>query len=142
MTNFDVDVVKAFFAACDRNDIDAAVGCFTDDGLWVTAEGAEPGTTFRKADIGKLLTAMFAARDVLADKKISWTFAEPVAMESGAVVRFEMADEQGRIVEKGVDVFYTGDGGIHLKESYRKSADSTFSEMVKQDLIRQATVAG
>jgi ketosteroid isomerase-like protein len=114
------DVVAAFFAAGEADDVEAAIGQFADDGVWIAAEGTEPGTTYRKPEMAALLTKLISVRKEYEAKGVKIAYGELV--EAGDKVYLEIAFSlDGKVLDRMIDVFTVVNGKIAVKDIYRKA---------------------
>jgi ketosteroid isomerase-like protein len=116
------DVISRFFATSRAGDVQAAVECFAEDGVWISPEGSEPGTLYCKSEIGGLMVEMNRYRDQLLSQGIDGYFDPPVMFGDGeAVVRWTVKASDGKILQRGVDLFVVRDDKIVLKDVYHKA---------------------
>lgn len=112
-----VDVVENFQKAVIAGDVDAAVACFTDDGTYILAGGPEPGTTFQRSGIAGIFQEMI---DRHSDSTVTWS--DPVGVDDGRVLlEFTIADPDGKVLHRGVDLFEIRDGKIAVKDVFSKA---------------------
>ena len=115
------DPVAAFFERCARDDVDGAVACFADDGVWIMPEGPEPGTTYRRDQIKDHLAGMIEARKKLEAQQVQVWFGEPLRVADRVIVESRLLDADGRVTDRGVDIFTLKDGLIAVKDVFRKA---------------------
>lgn len=115
------EVIERFFKTSGAGDIKTAVECFADDGKWITPEGDGVGTVYTKDQIGDLMTEMNAMRDKMIKSGVDGKFEPPVMLdENMGLVRWTVETVDGKVVNRGVDLFVLSDGKIVLKDVYRK----------------------
>ncbi|GAA1394553.1 nuclear transport factor 2 family protein [Catellatospora coxensis] len=114
------DVVAGFFAAGEADDVAAAIAHFAEDGVWIAAEGPEPGTTYRKPAMSELLTKLITVRKEYEAKGVKIAYGDLV--EAGDKVYLEIVISlDGKVLDRSVDVFTVVDGRIAVKDVYRKA---------------------
>ncbi|MGH3782450.1 MAG: cytochrome P450 [Pseudonocardiaceae bacterium] len=119
--NVSDDVISRFFTTSRARDVEAAADCFAEDGVWISADGSEPGTLYRKNEIGELMVEMNKYRDQLLSQGMDGYFDPPIMFGNDeAVVRWTVKTSDGKIVQRGVDLFVVRDDKIVLKDVYRK----------------------
>jgi uncharacterized protein len=116
-----IEVVERFFAAGERDDIDAAVACFTDDGVWITWDGPEPGTTYHRPQLPEFLTEIIGKRKQFEAQGIRIEYGEKLAARNTVFLEFSVITPAGVVVERGVDIFTIRDGLIQVKDVFRKA---------------------
>ena len=121
MTTTTFDPVTAFFERCAKDDIDGAVACFAADGVWIMPQGPEPGTTYRRDQIRDHLMGLIEARKTLEAQQMQVQFGEPLRAGNRVIVEASMLDAEGKVVDRGVDIFTVRDGLIAVKDVYRKA---------------------
>ncbi|WP_050777839.1 nuclear transport factor 2 family protein [Micromonospora sp. ATCC 39149] len=116
-------VVHQFFELGAKRDVDGAWDCFAEDAVWLASEGSEPGTTYNKAEIRDLLVQMDKLGAEVAAQGMAGVFEEPVFLVNGdqAVVEWSLRAADGKIVERGIDLFTIKDGKILVKDVFRKA---------------------
>ncbi|MFF9019525.1 nuclear transport factor 2 family protein [Streptomyces eurythermus] len=114
-------VVAAFFDACARDAFDEAVACFAEDGVWIMAEGPEPGTTYRRDRIRDFLVDLVKKREELADQGIGLVFEPAVVVGDRQIIEFTLRNGDGEVIDRGVDLFTLKDGLILVKDVFRKA---------------------
>ena len=123
-TTFDpvaFDPVAAFFERCARDDIDGAVACFAQDAVWIMPQGPEPGTTYRRDQIREHLAGLIEARKKLEADQMQVRFDEPLRVADRVIVESRLLDADGRVTDRGVDIFTLKDGLIAVKDVFRKA---------------------
>ncbi|WP_067840399.1 nuclear transport factor 2 family protein [Nocardia lijiangensis] len=114
-------IVEQFFEACLTDDIEAAVECFAEDGVWVLPMGPEPGTTHKKEEIGGIIADMNKLRDETTAAGVAVYFSDPIYFADKAYVEFSLTDQAGKLMERGIDIFTIRDGKIISKDMFRKA---------------------
>lgn len=115
------EVIDRFFKSSGAGDIETAVGCFADDGQWVTPDGDGPGTVHTKDQIGDLINSLNAMRETMIASGVDGKFESPIMFgENEGLVRWTVETGDGKVVARGVDLFVLRDGKIVLKDVYRK----------------------
>lgn len=114
-------IVEQFFEACLNDDIEAAVECFAEDGLWILPMGPEPGTTHTKDEIGEIIVGMNKMRDETTASGIVVHFSDPIYFTDKAYVEFSLTDPNGKLMERGIDIFTIREGKIVSKDMFRKA---------------------
>ncbi|WP_345619832.1 nuclear transport factor 2 family protein [Streptomyces ziwulingensis] len=115
------NVVSRFFAAGEADDVPAAVACFADDGVWITWDGLEPGTTHRRAEIPVLLSDMIRKRKELESQGVRIIYGEQVEAADKVVLEYTLEAPNGTVVDRGVDIFTLREGKIAVKDVFRKA---------------------
>jgi ketosteroid isomerase-like protein len=115
------EVIERFFKSSGDGDIETAVGCFADDGKWITPDGDGIGTVYTKDQFGELITSMNAMREKMIASGVDGKFEPPVMFgENEGLVRWTVESTDGKVVNRGVDIIVLRDGKIVLKDVYRK----------------------
>ncbi|MFD7656735.1 nuclear transport factor 2 family protein [Actinosynnema sp. NPDC059797] len=115
------EVLDRFFTSSGAGDIETAVDCFADDGRWITPDGDGLGTVHTKDQIGDLITNLNAMREKMIASGVDGRFEPPIMVgEDLALVRWTVETTDGKVVNRGVDLFVLRDGKIVLKDVYRK----------------------
>ncbi|WP_432038338.1 nuclear transport factor 2 family protein [Streptomyces cucumeris] len=116
------EVIDRFFRSSGAGDIETAVECFADDGEWITPDGDGLGTVHTKDQIGDLITSMNAMREKMVASGVDGKFESPIMFgENMGLVRWTVETNDGKVVNRGVDLFILSDGKIVLKDVYRKA---------------------
>ncbi|MDH6131111.1 ketosteroid isomerase-like protein [Kitasatospora sp. MAA4] len=115
------DVVNRFFEAGLRDDIQAAADCFAPDARWIMAEGAEPGTTYTKAEIPAFLEKIIGLRKEYEAKGITLEYGELLEVQDRVVLEFSVLSPEGKVLDRAVDLFTIQDGLIAVKDVFRKA---------------------
>jgi uncharacterized protein len=115
-------LVELFFLTSHENDVETAMSCFADDGIWISPDGPEPGRTYKMDEIEEYLVQQIG---VLHDFHRNDTdiHYEPF-VESGDKVYVEatVKKNDGEVLGRFVDVFtMTSDGKIAIKDVFRKA---------------------
>jgi ketosteroid isomerase-like protein len=115
------EVIDRFFKTSGAGDIETAVACFADDGKWITPDGDGVGVVHTKDQIGDLIVSMNAMRERMIATGVDGRF-EPAVMfgENEGLVRWTVETTDGKVVNRGVDLFVLRDGKIVLKDVFRK----------------------
>jgi uncharacterized protein len=121
VTTTTFDPVTEFFERSAKDDVDGAVACFTEDGVWIMPQGPEPGTTYRRDQIREHLIGVIEARKKLETQQIQVQFDEPLRVGNRVIIEARILDADGKVVERGVDIFTLRDGLIAVKDVYRKA---------------------
>lgn len=116
-----LDVVNMFQQAMIARDVDRMVACFADDGKCILASGPEPGSTHERSELPRVFREMLDAyTEAYKDFNATWT--DPVIVDDGRVlVEFTMRDDEGKLVQRGVDIFEIRDGKIAVKDVFGKT---------------------
>lgn len=115
------EVIDRFMKTSGAGDIETAVGCFADDGQWITPDGDGLGTAYAKDQIGDLITSLNAMREKMIATGVDATFESPVMVDENlGLVRWAVQTNDGKVVNRGVDLFVLSEGKIKLKDVYRK----------------------
>jgi ketosteroid isomerase-like protein len=116
------EVIDRFFKSSGAGDIETAVECFADDGQWITPDGeGGVGTVHTKDQIGDLINSMNAMRETMIASGVDGKFASPIMFgENLGLVRWTVETNDGKVINRGVDLFILSDGKIVLKDVYRK----------------------
>jgi ketosteroid isomerase-like protein len=114
------EIVAQFFAAGERDDIEAAVACFTDDAKWIAAEGDEPGTTYGVEEIPAVLAKLIGVRKEFEGKGISVDYGELVEAGDRVYLEISITSAGGQTLARSVDIFTIRDGLIAVKDVYSK----------------------
>jgi uncharacterized protein len=115
------EVIERFFKSSGDGDIETAVACFADDGKWITPDGDGIGTVHTKDQIGDLINSMNAMREKMIASGVDGKFEPPIMFgENEGLVRWTVESNDGKVVNRGVDLFILSDGKIVLKDVYRK----------------------
>ncbi|MFC9293536.1 nuclear transport factor 2 family protein [Streptomyces sp. NPDC057011] len=115
------DIVNRFFEAGLRDDIEAAADCFTEDGRWIMAEGAEPGTTYTREEIPAFLDKIIGLRKEYEAKGITLEYGELLEVEDRVILEFTVNSPDGKVLDRAVDLFTIRDGKIAVKDVFRKA---------------------
>lgn len=115
------NVVSRFFAAGEADDVPGAVACFTDDGVWITWDGPEPGTTYPREALPSLLSAMIDKRKELESQGVRIIYGEQLEAADKVVLEFTVQAANGTVLDRGVDIFTLRDGKIAVKDVFRKA---------------------
>ncbi|MGN5377317.1 hypothetical protein BIV25_31885 [Streptomyces sp. MUSC 14] len=116
------DAIARFLRTSQAGDIEAAVDCFADDGVWITPDGSEPGTTYRKNEIGDLIVKLNGLHEQLLAQDIDGRFEDPVPFGDGEyLVRWTLQSGDGKVHARGIDLFVLRDDRIVVKDVYRKA---------------------
>lgn len=116
-----VEVIDRFLKTSGAGDVETAVECFADDGQWVTPDGDGLGTVHTKDQIGDLMRNLNAMRDKMLAAGVDARFEPPIAVgEDMGLVRWTVETNDGKVMNRGVDLFVLRDGKIVLKDVYRK----------------------
>lgn len=110
-----------FARAWANRDVDALLALMTDDAVYASSVGPEPGSTFRGRDELASGFARMFAHDAGA---IIESGGEPLVFGDSAVSqwRYRVPDGGGGYhLEVGVDVWRLRDGRIAMKDAYRKT---------------------
>jgi len=115
--------VAAFFDACARDAIDEAVACFAEDGVWVTAEGPQPGagTTYGRDEIHAYLVQVVQLRKQFESQGIQAVFEPVMVLDDKQLITYSVRNAAGDVVDRGVDVFHLRDSLILRKDVFRKA---------------------
>lgn len=115
------EVIDRFFKSSGAGDIETAVECFADDGQWITPDGEGVGTVHTKDQIGDLINSMNAMRETMIASGVDGKFESPIMFgENLGLVRWTVESNDGKVINRGVDLFILSDGKIVLKDVYRK----------------------
>lgn len=115
------EMIERFFTSSGDGDIETAVACFADDGKWITPDGDGVGKVHTKDQIGELIISMNAMREKMIASGVDGKFESPIMFgENLGLVRWTVETEDGKVVNRGVDVLVLSDGKIILKDVYRK----------------------
>jgi len=115
------EVIERFFKSSGDGDIETAVECFADDGQWITPDGDGVGTVHTKDQIGDLINSLNAMRETMIASGVDAKFESPIMLgENLGLVRWTVQTQDGKVVNRGVDVLVLSDGKIVLKDVYRK----------------------
>ena len=115
------EVIDRFLETSGAGDIATAVECFADDGRWITPDGDGIGTVHTKDQIGDLIKNLNAMRETMIASGVDATFESPIMFgENLGLVRWTVGTTDGKVVNRGVDLFILSDGKIVLKDVYRK----------------------
>lgn len=115
------EVVELFFRASETEDIDTAMSCFTDDGIWISPEGIEPGTTYTMADIREYLIQQIGVLREFEAQGISVDYDEFQAAGDKVYISAAVRQADGKVLNRFVDVFTMRDGKIAIKDVFRKA---------------------
>ncbi|WP_406154622.1 nuclear transport factor 2 family protein [Streptomyces sp. NBC_00882] len=113
--------VLAFFAACGDDDVRRAAECFADDGVWIAAEGDEPGRTHKRSELEDFIAEVLRKRDELHAAGAEMAFGEHLVVADKEILEFTVTSRDGGILERGVDIFTIRDGKIACKDVFRKA---------------------
>ncbi len=115
------EVIQRFFKSSGAGDIETALECFADDGQWITPDGEGVGKVHTKDQIGDLMISMNAMRDKMIAAGTDGKFEPPIMLgENLGLVRWTVETNDGKVINRGVDLFILSDGKIVLKDVYRK----------------------
>ena len=116
------EVIDRFFKSSGAGDIETAVACFADDGQWITPDGeGGVGTVHTKDQIGDLMAGMNAMREKMLASGVDAKFEPPIMFDENlGLVRWTVENNDGKVMNRGVDLFVLSDGKIVLKDVYRK----------------------
>ena len=116
------EVINRFFESSGAGDIETAVDCFAEGGQWVTPDGEGGlGTAHGKNQIGDLMIGMNAMREKMLATGVAAKFESPIMFgENQGLVRWTVENNDGKVLNRGVDLFVLSDGKIVLKDVYRK----------------------
>lgn len=109
-----------FGDAWRRKDLDALMAYVTDDVVYSTSVGPEPGETFRGREAVRRGFELMLAHDADAEARggDAWIFGDRAVGTWSYVYR----DEHGREVEvRGMDIYEFEGDRIRLKDAYRKT---------------------
>ncbi|MFI9202350.1 nuclear transport factor 2 family protein [Streptomyces sp. NPDC053048] len=115
------NVVTRFFTAGEADDVPGAVACFTDDGVWISWDGPEPGTTYRREELPGLLAEMIEKRKELESQGIRIVYGEQVVAGEKVVLEYALEAPDGSVLDRGVDIFTLRGGRIAVKDVFRKA---------------------
>lgn len=115
------DVVERFFAAGERDDVATAADCFSPDGVWTTAAGPEPGTTYHRDEIPAFLAKMIGVRKEYEAKGITVTYGDLAEAGDKVYLEVVVTSAAGKVLDRAIDVFTVRDGKIVVKDVYRKA---------------------
>ncbi|MFG2224946.1 nuclear transport factor 2 family protein [Streptomyces sp. NPDC050161] len=115
------NAVSRFFAAGEGDDVPGAVACFTDDGVWISWDGPEPGTTYRRDEIPALLSGMIEKRKEMESQGVRIVYGEQVEAADKVILEYAVEAPNGTVVDRGVDIFTLRDGKIAVKDVFRKA---------------------
>ncbi|MGC7097415.1 nuclear transport factor 2 family protein [Amycolatopsis lurida] len=114
-------MIDRFFKSSGAGDIETALECFADDGQWITPEGGGLGTVHTKDQIGELINSLNAMREKMIATGVDGKFEPPIMLDENlGLVRWTVETDDGKVVNRGVDLFVLRDGKIVLKDVYRK----------------------
>lgn len=112
-----VDIIENFQKAVVARDPDQAATFFADDGKYILASGPEPGSTYGRSELVGVFRELV---DRHTDSTVDWS--DPVGLEDGRVlVEFTVTDPEGKVLQRGVDIFEVRDGKIALKDVFSKT---------------------
>jgi hypothetical protein len=116
MTTSSDDLLKTFAKAWDCRDLETVVSCFSDDGVYYSSVGPDPGEKAIGRDaIRVLVKRMFehdtGAKTQIVDRHVGprssyWTWI--YTLPNGTI-------------ERGCDIMSIANGRITLKDAYRKT---------------------
>ncbi|MFF3754690.1 nuclear transport factor 2 family protein [Streptomyces sp. NPDC002018] len=115
------NVVTRFFTAGEADDVPGAVACFADDGVWITWDGPEPGTTYRRDEIPGLLAGMIDTRKKFENQGVRIVYGEQLVAGDKIVLEYTLKSPDGSVLDRGVDIFTLRDGKIAVKDVFRKA---------------------
>jgi uncharacterized protein len=116
-----VEVIDRFLETSGAGDIETAVDCFADDGQWITPDGDGVGKVHTKDQIGDLMKSLNAMHVTMIASGVDAKFESPIMVDENlGLVRWTIATTDGKVVNRGVDLFILSDGKIVLKDVYRK----------------------
>lgn len=113
--------VAAFFAAGEVDDIETAASQFAEDGVWITAEGPEPGTTYSRAEIPAYLQKIIGIRKEYEAKGVEIAYGDLIEVGDRVFLEITISLASGKVVDRSIDVFTIKDGKIAVKDVYRKA---------------------
>jgi hypothetical protein len=115
------EVIDRFLKTSGAGDVETAVECFADDGQWITPDGDGLGTVHTKDQVGDLMNSLNAMREKMVATGVDAKFESPIMFgENLGLVRWTVETNDGKVVNRGVDLFVLSDGKIVLKDVYRK----------------------
>lgn len=95
------NVVSRFFTAGEGDDVPGAVACFTDDAVWISWDGPEPGTTYRRDEIPALLSDMIQKRKELEGQGVRIVYGEQVVAADKVVLEYSLKAPDGSVLDRG-----------------------------------------
>ncbi|MEC3976978.1 nuclear transport factor 2 family protein [Amycolatopsis sp. H20-H5] len=115
------EVIDRFFKSSGAGDVETAVECFADNGQWITSDGDGLGTVHTKDQLGDLMNSLNATRETMIASGVDAKFESPIMLgENLGLVRWTVETNDGKVMNRGVDLFVLSDGKIVLKDVYRK----------------------
>ena len=112
----DIDTVALFFKASEESEIETALSCFTDDGVWIDPNGKVYGGE----DIEPYLKQQIELLHEFTGKGISVNYTPFVQEGDRVYVGATVNQADGTEVRRFVDVFVLRDGKIALKDVFAK----------------------
>ncbi|WP_436791223.1 nuclear transport factor 2 family protein [Yinghuangia sp. YIM S10712] len=113
-------VVELFFRASEREEVDTAMECFAKDGIWISPEGDEPGTTYTMDTIREYLVQQIGVLREFERQGISVDYGEFVEAGDKVYIQATVRQPDGKVLNRFVDVFTMRDGKIAIKDVFRK----------------------
>jgi ketosteroid isomerase-like protein len=99
---------------------EAATECFADDGVWIAAEGDEPGRTYHKKEIPELLRHLRGVSEQYAAQGVAIDYGDPVEVGDRVYLEAAVRTADGTAIARVLDVFTVRDNKIVVKDVYRK----------------------
>jgi len=112
----DAERLTQFATAWQRGDVESLMSFVTDDCVYVTTTGPEPGTAFAgREDVRRGFTDMLATDDGSVVE-----FATPQVFGDHGLLEWSQQARDGKLLARGCDVFEFEGDRVRRKDAFRK----------------------
>jgi ketosteroid isomerase-like protein len=110
------EVVELFFKASETNEVDTAMECFAEDGVWIDPEGK----VYAGDDIRPYLVKQIALLDDFTSKGITVNYTGFSEAGEHVFIGATVNAADGTELKRFVDIFTMRDGKIVVKDVFGK----------------------
>ncbi|WP_062216200.1 nuclear transport factor 2 family protein [Streptomyces sp. NBRC 109706] len=111
------EVVSLFFQASHDNDVETAMSCFAEDGIWVDPTGK----VYERNEIKEYLVQQIGVLEDFHSQGVSVNYFDMVEAPDGRVyIGASVKAADGTEIRRFLDVFEMRDGKIAVKDVFGK----------------------